>query len=259
MKVIISALAAILILTSCNSGSSGGSSKKKESPRVGEEVNSESSKLAKALAGKAFCGVDTVEGDEMGEYREKFNFASNGKGLMEFLDPNSFEVNGSIPYQWGASETSLTIAVEDEKISVSASLKNESLVLSAKEGSAEYVYCGNAVGEEETSQTEQDEDGTITLPTNNNDLITNQYLCEVGGSDKFILLAETSKTGLVEVITRQGSLSGSYNVLSANEMVITLAGESNSIFYQKVDSDTMIMSFATGDVEDAQEYRVCNN
>jgi hypothetical protein len=258
MKVIISALAAILILTSCNSGSSGGSSKKKENPRVGEGVNNESSKLAKALAGKAYCGLETVEDEEGGEYREKFNFASSGEGSLELLDPNSFSVNASIPYQWGATETSLTIAVEGERIKLNANLKDDILTFSAKEGSAQYAYCGDATGEEETSQTEQDEDGTVTLPTTNNDLITNQYLCEVGGSDKFILLAETSKTGLVEVVTRHGSISGSYNVLSANEMVITLDGESNSIFYQKVDSDTMIMSFASGDVEDAQEYKVCN-
>ncbi len=258
MKVIISALAAILILTSCNSSSSGGSSKKKKNPRVGEDVNSDSSKLAKALAGKAYCGLETVDDEEGGEYREKYNFTSNGSGSLEILDPNSFSVTASVPYQWGATETSLTFAVDGEKIKVNANLKDDILTFSAKEGSAQYGYCGDATGEEEISQTEQDEDGTIVLPTPNNALITDQYLCEVGGSDKFILLAETSKTGLIEATTRQGVLSGSYNVLSSNEMVITLAGESNSIFYQKVDSDTMIMSFASGDIEDAQEYKVCN-
>ena len=234
MRILVSIIAAVLILTSCNSGSSGGAGKKKAD-------------LTESLEGKIYCETETYSNESSGTSSLSFSFYKSGKLEINTSDVRSGERLSSSEAKWSANSSNIFISDQFETIEIAAELKNDVLYTVDNEGfKSSYYFCGEILEE-----TNSHEPRTVQA---GQELPIGILLCDEKSDDIYSFNSEDS----ISIQTQSGTIKAKWAYTSLNTISITLGGESKEVVYEIRDDGAVILEFSAGEGIDSSVYKECN-
>jgi hypothetical protein len=144
MKIILT-LGLLSILTAC-----GGSSKDKDN--VGFNIDENSDPLAQVIADGIWCSRADFYDDGADPFRrnpmqEVVIFYSNGDFEFEIVEKNTDEIVEATDGQWGVSEETLTVVIDNERVKSELQYNEETdeIAITSEDSFADVYYlCGAA-------------------------------------------------------------------------------------------------------------------